>query len=219
MQHYLYEVFESKKIISIVRGVKKEQIIDTATSLLAGGINCIEVTFDHSSTDGINNTIACLDAISRHFGDKVILGAGTVLSEEEVAIAHYHNAKYIISPDTNLRVIKATKEKGMFSMPGALTPSEIVSAYENGADIVKLFPIDTLGLPYLKAVKSPLKHIPLSAVGGVTPDNVQTFLENGAMCVGIGSSLVSKALVDAGQFDKITLQAKAFSSAVSAWRN
>ena len=98
----------------------------------------------------------------------------------------------------------------MLSMPGALTPSEITSAYEAGADIVKLYPVDILGVGYVKAVKGPLKHIPMSAVGGITPGNVREFLDSGALCVGIGGNLVNCRLTENKKFLEIQLQAKAF---------
>lgn len=218
MLHSLYSTFKSQKIISIIRSIKAEQIIETVSALLSGGISCVEITFDHTNSNTFRNTIDCLDIISKHFGDDIILGAGTVLSAEEVHIAFDHNAKYIISPNTNFQVIKATKEKGMLSMPGALTPTEIVSAYEYGADIIKIFPIDTLGLPYLKALNSPLKQIPLSAVGGVTPDNIKLFLDNGATCVGIGSNLVNTDLVEKQQFDKIFTLAKIYSNKINPYK-
>jgi len=210
MPHPLYETFESRKIISIVRGIRKEHIIQTVAALLEGGIGCIEITFDHSSHNGIKNTLDCLDAVSNHFGNQVLLGAGTVLTAEEVDLARKCNARYIISPNTDKAVITATKEAGMLSMPGALTPSEVVLAYNYGADIVKIFPIDSLGVQYLRAIKSPLKHIPVSAVGGVTIDNINTFLENGATCVGIGGNLVNTKLIELGQFEKLFLQTQAF---------
>jgi len=178
--------------------------------VIEGGINCIEITFDHTGDDGINNTLSCFEKVSNCFGDQVVLGAGTVLTAEEVKLAKRHNVQYIISPNTDKSVIATTKDEGMLSMPGALTPTEVVAAYHYGADIVKLFPIDTLGASYLKAIKSPLKHIPVSAVGGVTLENMNTYMENGAVCVGIGGNLVNTRLIESGEFDKIFRHARAF---------
>jgi len=210
MPHPIYEKLELRQIIAIIRGVGKEHMIQTVETLLEGGIDCIEITFDHSREKGIRSTLDCLEMVSGHFGHQVILGAGTVLTKEEVHLAKSCGAQYIISPNTDQAVIAATKEAGMLSMPGALTPTEVIMAYHYGADIVKLFPIDTLGVAYLKAIKSPLKHIPVSAVGGVTPENINMFLNSGALCVGVGGNLVNAKLVESGDYEKIFLQTRSF---------
>ncbi|MBU9737498.1 bifunctional 4-hydroxy-2-oxoglutarate aldolase/2-dehydro-3-deoxy-phosphogluconate aldolase [Diplocloster agilis] len=210
MKHPLVDTFRESKLIAIIREVDRRDIVETVAALLAGGISCVEVTFDHTGSAGIRNTLDCLDAIRERFAEQVILGAGTVLSPGEVELAEKHNARFIISPNTDPAVIRTAKEAGMLSMPGALTPSEITSAYEAGADIVKLYPIDILGVGYVKAVKGPLKHIPMSAVGGITPGNVREFLDSGALCVGIGGNLVNCRLTENKKFLEIQLQAKAF---------
>ena len=210
MKHPLFDTFQERKLIAIIREVDRKDIVETVAALLEGGISCVEVTFDHTGSAGIQNTLDCLDAVRERFAEQVILGAGTVLSAGEVELAEKHNARFIISPNTDPTVIRATKEAGMLSMPGALTPSEITAAYGAGADIVKLYPVDILGTGYIKAVKGPLKHIPMSAVGGVTPGNVREFLDSGALCVGIGGNLVNRRLAENKKFLEMQLQAKAF---------
>ncbi|WP_343247212.1 bifunctional 4-hydroxy-2-oxoglutarate aldolase/2-dehydro-3-deoxy-phosphogluconate aldolase [Diplocloster hominis] len=210
MKHPLFDTFQERKLIAIIREVDRKDIVETVAALLEGGISCVEVTFDHTGSAGIQNTLDCLDAVRERFAEQVILGAGTVLSAGEVELAEKHNARFIISPNTDPTVIRAAKEAGMLSMPGALTPSEITAAYGAGADIVKLYPVDILGTGYIKAVKGPLKHIPMSAVGGVTPGNVREFLDSGALCVGIGGNLVNRRLAENKKFLEMQLQAKAF---------
>jgi 2-dehydro-3-deoxyphosphogluconate aldolase/(4S)-4-hydroxy-2-oxoglutarate aldolase len=132
------------------------------------------------------------------------VGAGTVTSVELAELAHSAGAKFIISPDSNPAVIRRTKELGMVSLPGALTPSEAMIAHNAGADFVKLFPISDLGVGYVKAVRAPLSHIDFMAVGGVNTDNLKSFLDAGCVGAGIGGCLVNKKWVEAGEFDKIT---------------
>ena len=140
----------------------------------------------------------------------MIFGAGTVTSLEMVELAKNAGARFIVSPDTNEAVIRATAAAGMVSMPGALTPTEIVTAHACGADFVKLFPAATQGIAYLKAITAPLNHIRLLAVGGVTEKNAADFLAAGAVGLGVGGNLVNKSWIASGEFDKITACAKEF---------
>ena len=123
----------------------------------------------------------------------------------------------MISPNVDEAVIRRAKELGMVAMPGALTPTEIVSAYNMGADIVKLFPAGELGLGYIKAVRGPLKHIPMSAVGGVKPENVSEYLDAGVCGFGVGGPLVLAKAVKSGDDAAIEERAKAFTDAIKAW--
>ena len=138
------------------------------------------------------------------------MGAGTVTSLEMLEGAYNAGAKFIVSPDTNPEVIKATVEKGMVSMPGAMTPTEIITAYKCGADFVKVFPVLNLGADYIKAVRGPYNHIPLLAVGGVNEKNMGDFIKAGACGVGVGGNLVNKDWIAKGEFEKITELAKEF---------
>lgn len=198
----------SEKIVAIVREVPAEDIVRTAEALLAGGVRMMEITFDQRSSEGIKNTLRSLDIVKEHLEDRILLGTGTVLSEEQAEKARKHGADYIISPNVDLAVIQRTKELGMISIPGALTPTEAVMAYNAGADIVKLFPAGVWGAGYIKAVHAPLAHIPVMAVGDVRIENIKTFFQAGVCCVGIGSNLVSSEKVKKGRFDSITEYAK-----------
>ena len=203
----LDSIFEYK-IIAIIRGIGHDRIFDTVGALLKGGIKLIEVTFDNSNLESSKDTIKSIDLIKREYGNLVCLGAGTVMTVDQVDRAVEAGAEYIISPNMDMKIIKKTKELGKISIPGVLTPSEMVAAYEAGADIVKLFPASTLGEEYLKAMLAPLSHIPIIAVGGVNIENFQQFLNAGAKGVGIGGGLVDTKAIYSGDYNKIVKAAK-----------
>ena len=146
----------------------------------------------------------------KEFDGKMMFGAGTVTTLEMLNLAKEAGAQFIVSPNTDEAIIRATVEKGMVSMPGALTPSEIVNAHNYGADFVKIFPVGNLGAEYIKAVRAPLNHIKLLAVGGVNEKNIGNFIKNGASSAGVGGNLVNKEWIANGEFDKITNLAKEF---------
>ena len=199
---------QEKKIIAIIRGVSSKDILETAKALIAGGIRLMEITFDHTSEAGMRNTLECFDTLTRELEGEILMGAGTVMSVEEVELACAQGAKYIISPNVDEAVIRRTKELGLVSKPGALTPSEEVQAKNYGADIVKLFPAGDLGIGYIKSVRAPLAHISMAAVGGVNENNIGDFAKVGVDGFGIGSNLVSAKVVAAGDFARITETAK-----------
>lgn len=202
------------KIVAIVRGIPSDEVVGLAKALVEGGISCIEVTFDQSSKEKAQDTLKAISNISKALGDRVCVGAGTVMTVKQVETAAAAGAEYMISPNTNAAVIKRTKELDKVSIPGAMTPSEVAEAYEMGADIVKMFPAGVLGCAYIKAVKAPLKHIPVTAVGGVNPGNCADFIRAGAVGVGVGGNLVSPQLVKEGRFDEITAIAKSYTDAL-----
>lgn len=199
-----------KKIVVIVRGIFGEDCVKLAQALYEGGIELLEVTFDQSKPEAFSRTSDTIRQLVKALGDKMIFGAGTVTSVELVQMAKEAGAQFIVSPDTNEQVIRATVEAGMVSMPGAMTPTEIVSAHAYGADFVKVFPIGTLGAAYLKAVKAPLNHIKMLAVGNVTEKNIGEYMAAGADGAGVGGQLVNKEWIANGEFDKITALAKEF---------
>ncbi len=196
------------KIIAIVRGMDKEKTVKIAKALYEGGIRFVEVTFNQKNPDKFYETADCIRAIREEMGDKMFVGAGTVTSVELVDMAAQAGALYIISPDMDEAVIKHTRELGLVSMPGAYTATEAKKAYNAGADFVKLFPCIGDAPTYVKALCAPFNHIPFLAVGGVDADNAADFIKAGAVGVGVGSSLVNKNWVAAGEFEKITAEAK-----------
>ena len=205
-----YETILNEKLVAIVRGFAPETVVEMAKAYVANGIRCIEVTFDQSSAEKRLETVATIKAIKAVLSDQVCVGAGTVMTVEQVQMAAEAGAEYMISPNVDEDVIKETKRLGKISIPGAMTPSEIAAAYKMGADIIKLFPANEVGLSYIKAIKAPLKHIPLMATGGVRPVNAAEYLAAGSSALGVGGDLVNKAWIAAGEFDKIGNAAKDF---------
>ena len=169
-------LIQREKLVAILRGVPMDRIDGVVGALVRGGVRVLEFTFDHAEPDCVAANAAKIRRTVEKFGDQVLVGCGTTLTVEEVEAAHEAGSCLMISPNVNEAVIRRARQLGMVAMPGALTPTEIVAAYDMGADIVKLFPAGELGLGYIKAVRGPLKHIPMSAVGGVKPENVKDFL-------------------------------------------
>ena len=208
MRQTIIQEVKKNKIIAIVRGMDKEKTVNIAKALYGGGVRFIEVTFNQKNPDKFYETADCIRAIREEMGDKMFVGAGTVTSVDLVEMAAQAGALYIISPDMDEAVIKRTRELGLVSMPGAYTATEVKKAYNAGADFVKLFPCIGDAPSYVKALCAPFNHIPFLAVGGVDADNAADFIKAGAVGVGVGSSLAKKAWADAGEYYKITEEAK-----------
>ena len=208
---------KKEKLVAILRGVPMDRIDGVVGALVRGGVRVLEFTFDHDEPDCVAANAAKIRRTVEKFGDQVLVGCGTALTVEEVEAAHDAGACLVISPNVDMAVIRRTKQLDMVSMPGALTPTEIVAAYEMGADIVKLFPAGELGLGYIKAVRGPLKHIPMSAVGGVKPENVKDFLDAGVCGFGVGGQLVLSKAVKSGDDAAIEARAKEFTDAIAQW--
>ena len=215
MREQVIQAVLDKKVVAIVRGVYGQDCLNLAKALYEGGICLLEVTFDQSNRELWQRTADTIRLLATELGDKMIFGAGTVTSTELVAIAKDAGAEFIVSPDTNREVIEATVQAGMVSMPGALTPTEILTAHHYGADFVKLFPVSNLGTAYVKAVRGPLNHIRLLAVGGVNEKNAGEFMQAGCNGVGVGGQLVNKQWITNGEFDKITAVAKELTANVN----
>lgn len=195
------------KIVAIVRGVS-DGYAQLAQALYDGGIRAVEVTFDLKNQAAFEKTADAIRQIRAAMGEAMAVGAGTVTSAALAELAHSAGAQFIVSPDTDPAVIRRTKELGMCAMPGAMTPSEIKTAYEAGADFVKVFPASVLGTEYIRAIRGPLGHIPLLAVGGVSEENAASFLQAGCVGVGVGGKLVNRDWIAAGQWDSITQLAR-----------
>ncbi|TGY97912.1 bifunctional 4-hydroxy-2-oxoglutarate aldolase/2-dehydro-3-deoxy-phosphogluconate aldolase [Petralouisia muris] len=208
-EQIIQNVYDNR-IIAIVRGMEPKHCVKLAQALYEGGINMVEITFNQKSADHFEATTNAIRAISEQLAEQVMVGAGTVLTKEQVDLAKEAGALYIITPSTNPEVIRYAKEQGMVTMPGAMTPSEIVTAYEAGADFVKIFPVGNLGAAYIKAVKAPMSHIPVLAVGGVNEKNIAGFIKAGAIGAGVGGNLVNAQWIQNGEFDKITALAREF---------
>ena len=203
-----------RKVITIIRGMEGDVCLRIAEAVIKGGLNMVEVTFNQSKPETFETTCRAIAGIKQEFGGEVLVGAGTVISPKLVEMAAEAGAGYIISPDTSVEVIKRTRELGMVSMPGAMTPTDIMTAWNAGADFVKLFPAGDLGLGYFKSVRAPLSHIPLLAVGAIGENNIRDFMKAGAKAFGIGSNIVKKDWVANGEFDKIAELARRYKELV-----
>ena len=201
---------EKNKIIVILRGFSEEQLINTVDAMEKGGIRLVEVTFDQTKTVSDEVTAANIRALKNHFEGKVRIGAGTVMTEEQVELAYKAGAEFIISPDCYEGVIRKTRELGMVSIPGVFTPTEAAHAHRYGADFAKLFPNSEVKISYLKALAVPLSHIKFLAVGGVNSDNMKEYLDAGAKGIGIATAIADKKSIFNGDYAEITRRAKLF---------
>lgn len=202
-QNDLTRVLESG-IVAIIRAPDGSQLVEVAEALVAGGVDCLEVTFTVPQAHRV------LEQVASKLGNRVLLGAGTVLDTETCRIALLSGAEFIVSPAVNLGVIEMCRRYDKLIMPGALTPTEVVTAWQAGADIVKVFPSDITGPNYLKALHGPLPQIRLMPTGGVNLDTAATFLKAGACALGVGGSLVEAKAIANRDLARIESLAKQF---------
>jgi 2-dehydro-3-deoxyphosphogluconate aldolase / (4S)-4-hydroxy-2-oxoglutarate aldolase len=191
-------------IVAVLRSPNGELLADVAEALLAGGVEAIEVTFT------VPRAPLVLEQVAHRLGNKIVLGAGTVLDTETARTAILAGAQFVVSPTLNLDVIRLCRRYSKVVIPGALTPTEILSAWEAGADIVKVFPSDLTGPGYLKAVQGPLPQVRLMPTGGVNLKTAPEFLKAGACALGVGASLVDPQTVANRDYAKITAIARQF---------
>jgi 2-dehydro-3-deoxyphosphogluconate aldolase/(4S)-4-hydroxy-2-oxoglutarate aldolase len=201
---------EKHKLVVICRRIYGEDLKKLAAALFKGGVRLMEVTFDQQDPDCISKTCGAILMLSELYGDALLVGAGTVLNERQVDAAFNAGAKYIVSPDHNPAVVKRTKELGLVSMPGAMTPTEILAAHDCGADFVKLFPATTLGFKYIKDILAPISHVKLVATAGVNEENFGQYLDLGFAGAGISGRLTDKKLIESGDFEELTRRAEVF---------
>ncbi|MFV5936581.1 bifunctional 4-hydroxy-2-oxoglutarate aldolase/2-dehydro-3-deoxy-phosphogluconate aldolase [Mammaliicoccus sciuri] len=193
------------KLIAILRNANPNDILPIVESLYKAGIRAIEVTMNSPKA------LESIELISNEMKGKVVVGAGTVLDAESARLAILSGATFILSPTVDKDTIRMSKKYGAVSIPGALTPTEILEAYEYGGDIIKVFPTTSLGPEYIKDLQGPLPHIPLLPTGGVSIDNVTDFIEAGAVGVGLGSALVNtKVETNKAYFEELEQKAQAF---------
>ena len=204
----LSQILENK-IVAIVRGADPNDVLKIAEALHAGGVVLMEVTLNSV------NAIQVIKQLSQDMQGKMLIGAGTVLDAASTRSAIEAGAQFIISPCLDIEVIKTTKELGAVSIPGAYTPTEIVNAYKNGADIIKVFPASS-NVNYIKEIRAPLPHIPLMPTGGISLENIAEFQKAGAVAFGIGTSLVNtKEAVNEEYLLRLTEKAREFVSRIS----
>ena len=204
------EAIEKTKIVTVIRGVYGKDLENLLSALFDGGIRAAEITFDQSGAVKDEETAREIKAAVKQMSGKMHIGAGTVLYEKQLNLACGAEAEYIVSPDTNEKIIRLTKDKGMVSIPGALTPTEAQTAFSAGADFVKLFPAGCMGKEYLKAVARPLSHIKFLAVGGINTGEIKDYLACGAAGFGISSGIVDKKLIAQGDFNAVARHAREY---------
>lgn len=191
-------------IVAVVRAPSGEMLADVAEALLAGGVDTIEITFT------VPRAHRVLEQVADRLGDKIVLGAGTVLDPETARTAILSGAEYIVTPTVNLDVIRLSRRYDKAVLPGALTPTEVLTAWEAGADIVKVFPSDLTGPRYLKALAGPLPQVRLMPTGGVDLETAADFLRAGACALGLGGALVERKAVLAGDMARIESLARQY---------
>ena len=199
-------------IVAVVRFSSPEPLVEVVKALADGGVTVAEVTLT------VPNALDVIRAAKKHLGDRVLLGAGTVLDPETARAALLAGAEFIVAPSLNLDVIKMCRRYDKLVMPGAFTPTEVLTAWEAGADIVKVFPADVVGPAFFKALRGPLPQVKLMPTGGVDLTTAPEFLKAGAVCLGVGSQMVEPKAVAAGDFARITQLAKQYVEVVKQHR-
>ncbi|MFO1092867.1 MAG: bifunctional 4-hydroxy-2-oxoglutarate aldolase/2-dehydro-3-deoxy-phosphogluconate aldolase [Planctomycetaceae bacterium] len=200
-------------IVAILRATSGEKLVQVAEALVAGGIDVIEVTFT------VPRVLDIISAVRDKLGNRILLGAGTVLDAESARAAMLAGAEFIVTPVVSRPVIEACRRYDKLVMSGAFTPTEILSAWEAGSDIVKVFPADVGGPAYLKAIHGPLPHVRLLPTGGVNLETLQSFVKAGASAVGLGTALVEKNALERGDMQRIQSLAAAFVERMRAARS
>lgn len=201
-------VIEREGLVVILRGVPAGKIENTVNALYDGGVRIVEVAFDPGDKDTAKKTAAVIKDLVRVWGERLFVGAGTVICGDYARAAHEAGARFIFSPDADPEVIRLTKKLGMLSVPGALTPTEMKSAHQNGADLVKLFPATIDKLDYIINITRPLSHIPFICVGGTNENTIEAFFRAGARGVGTGLSILKPGLIEKGDYREITRLAR-----------
>ncbi len=207
-------------IFAISRGNYGDKLLRAVEAIYRAGIRSVEVTFEQDKE--VHITADAIRSLSDEFSrrtDPMAVGAGTVLTIEQLHAAANAGAQFIVSPNTDTEIIAETKKLGLISIPGAMTPTEIISAAKAGADIVKLFPAGSLGPGYFHAVATPIKHVRLAAVGGITVANLPDFRRAGACAFGISSSIMNNDMILREDYSGIELNARAFVDAAMSTLN
>ena len=198
------------RIVAVLRGVKGERLIPMGEAFRMGNMDCVELAFDPSGTQSARDTAAQISLLTTHFADRLCVGAGTVTTAEQVKLAASAGAGYIVSPGTIPEVIEAAKAYDLVCIPGAMTPTEILTASKLGGDMVKLFPASFVGTEYLDALLPVLGNIPLLASGGVNVWNLRAFLDAGCAAVAIGGKLTGELYKPDCDFGVLAETAKAY---------
>jgi 2-dehydro-3-deoxyphosphogluconate aldolase/(4S)-4-hydroxy-2-oxoglutarate aldolase len=191
-------------VIAVIRRIPETAVEQTALSLVEGGVTALEVTIDSPGA------LAIIAKLSERLKDRAIVGAGTVIDGESARLAIEHGADFLFSPSLHQSVIRTALRYGKVAVPGVMTPTEMITAIEWGADLVKIFPAAGLGIQYVKDIKAPFPHIPVIPTGGVSLENVASFIQAGAAVVGVGGNLLDRNAIAAADFTAITAIARRY---------
>ena len=190
------------KVVAVVRMKNPNQLLKVIEAIMKGGVTGIELTMT------IPNAIEAIEKANKEFGDDILLGVGSVTDSKVALEAINAGAKFVVSPIYKPEVVAAVIEKNLVVIPGAFSPTEIQNAYEQGADFVKIFPADNLGMSFIKSIKAPLPHLKVIPTGGVTVENAIDWINHGASAVGIGSALVDNKAIENENYSQLTENAK-----------
>src|SRR5438552_747487 len=199
-------------IVAVVRAPDSRQLVEVARALADGGVTVIEITMT------VPGALDVVRQVREALGDRILLGAGTILDPETARAALLAGAEYLVAPTINLDVIRLCQRYDKLVMPGAFTPTEILTAWEAGADVIKVFPADVVGPAFFKAVRAPLPQVRLMSTGGVDLTTAAAFLKAGACCLGVGGQLVEPKAVAERNFDRIRELARQYVAIVKQAR-
>ena len=208
------QTLERVALIPVLRARNARQAHAVVQALLAGGVSVVEVTMT------VPGAVNLLKELKNEYGTKCLLGSGTVTTAAQAEATIEAGAEFVVSPSFHPAVVAVTKAHKKLSIPGALTPTEVITAWEAGADYVKIFPCSAMGgASYLKSLLAPFPHLKLIPTGGVTHHTAASFLEAGARALGVGSDLVNLAAIDEGHPEIITAAARAYLKVIADFRN
>ena len=199
-------------IVAVVRSPDSQQLVEVVRALADGGVTVVEITMT------VPDALGVLRQVRQALGERVLLGAGTILDSETARAALLAGAEYLVAPTLNLDVIRLCQRYSKLVMPGAFTPTEILTAWEAGADVVKVFPAEVVGPAFFKAMRGPLPQVRLMPTGGVDLNTAADFLRAGACCLGLGSQLVEPRAVAERDFDRIRELARQYVAIVKSVR-
>ena len=211
-KHEKLSIIRDTGVIAIMRAQSSDQLITGADAIKAGGVRVIEVTMTTPGALGV------IETAKERYGDEVLFGAGSVLDPETARAAILAGADFIVAPTLKVETIALCKRYSIPVMPGCATPTEALTAWEAGADMIKLFPASFGGAALVKAILAPLPHLEIVPVGGVDLNTAADFIQKGATALGVGSSLVNQKLLDNGDLDELTRRAEAFIQEVQKGR-
>lgn len=200
-------------LLAVIRGPSQDLTVQMVEALINGGVLGIEVTYSTPNAEEVVRILA------KKYGDRILLGMGTLTKPEQAVTAKAAGAHFLVSPISDRDLVKAMVASGLVTMAGAMTPTEVFQAYSLGTDVVKIFPGSLGGPSYIKALKGPFPYIPMMPTGGVNAGNVADWFAAGVVAVGAGSELCPPQLAKEGKFDEISRKAAEFVQVVRSARN